>query len=136
MAWDDSKLNELKAKYGESPWRRMFDPTFRKVADKIFSKSGTRLAPYSGIPTFLTAPICLSMPPNRISAICRWRSSACRWILASPIARVRVSAHAPCAPSNASDPIITYWAARPSLICAWPISATYPFQPLPAGTQP
>jgi agmatinase len=26
------------------------------VADKIFTKSGTRLAPYSGIPTFLTAP--------------------------------------------------------------------------------
>ncbi|BAB51449.1 agmatinase [Mesorhizobium japonicum MAFF 303099] len=34
----------------------MFDPKFRKVADKIFSKSGTRLAPYSGIPTFLAAP--------------------------------------------------------------------------------
>ncbi|TIM22359.1 MAG: agmatinase, partial [Mesorhizobium sp.] len=31
-------------------------PKFRKVADKIFSKSGTRLAPYSGIPTFLAAP--------------------------------------------------------------------------------
>ena len=27
-----------------------------KVADKIFSKNGTRLAPYSGVPTFLMAP--------------------------------------------------------------------------------
>ena len=56
MAWDDSKLNELKAKYGEAHGGEMFDPTFRKVADKIFSKNGTRLAPYSGVPTFLMAP--------------------------------------------------------------------------------
>jgi agmatinase len=56
MAWDEQKLNELKAKYGESHGGELFDPTFRKVADKIFTKSGTRLAPYSGIPTFLTAP--------------------------------------------------------------------------------
>ncbi|MBP1861333.1 agmatinase [Rhizobium herbae] len=56
MAWDDSKLSELKAKYGEAHGGEMFDPTFRKVADKIFSKNGTRLAPYAGIPTFLMAP--------------------------------------------------------------------------------
>lgn len=56
MAWDEQKLNELKAKYGESHGGELFDPTFRKVADKVFTKSGTRLAPYSGIPTFLTAP--------------------------------------------------------------------------------
>lgn len=56
MAWDEKKLGELKAKYGESHGGELFDPTFRRVADKIFTKSGTRLAPYSGIPTFLTAP--------------------------------------------------------------------------------
>ncbi|APG85485.1 agmatinase [Sinorhizobium americanum] len=56
MAWDEKKLGELRAKYGESHGGELFDPTFRKVADKIFTKSGTRLAPYSGIPTFLTAP--------------------------------------------------------------------------------
>ena len=55
-SWDEKKLNELRAKYGESHGGELFDPTFRKVADKIFSKSGTRLAPYAGIPTFLTAP--------------------------------------------------------------------------------
>jgi agmatinase len=34
------------------------------VADKIFSKSGTRLAPFSGIPTFLTAPYREVAPDN------------------------------------------------------------------------
>src|SRR5262249_53318086 len=56
MSWDDSKLSELRAKYGASHGGELFDPRFRKVADKIFSKSGTRLAPYAGLPTFLTAP--------------------------------------------------------------------------------
>ncbi len=55
-SWDEDKLNELRAKYGESHGGELFDPTFRKVADKIFSKAGTRLAPYAGMPTFLTAP--------------------------------------------------------------------------------
>jgi agmatinase len=52
----DSKLDELKAKYGASHGGELFDPAFRKVADKIFSKNGTRLAPYAGVPTFLSAP--------------------------------------------------------------------------------
>ena len=55
MGFDAKKLNELKARYGESHGGEMFDPQFQAVADKIFSKSGTRLAPYSGIPTFLAA---------------------------------------------------------------------------------
>ena len=56
MTWDANKRAALKAKYGESHGGELFDPAFRKVADKIFSKSGTRLAPYAGVPTFLTAP--------------------------------------------------------------------------------
>ncbi|WP_274626833.1 agmatinase [Arvimicrobium flavum] len=56
MAWDDKKLAELRAKYGDSHGGQLFDPDFRRVADNIFSESGTRLAPYSGVPTFLTAP--------------------------------------------------------------------------------
>ncbi|WP_411034782.1 agmatinase [Shinella sp. BYT-45] len=51
-----SKLDELRAKYGESRGGEMFDPAFRKVADKIFTKNGTRVAPYAGVPTFLSAP--------------------------------------------------------------------------------
>lgn len=56
MAFDAKKLDELRAKYSEGHGGDLFDPAFRKVAEKIFSESGTRLAPYSGIPTFLTAP--------------------------------------------------------------------------------
>lgn len=53
---DGKKLDELKAKYGASHGGELFDPAFRKVADKIFTKNGTRLAPYAGVPTFLSAP--------------------------------------------------------------------------------
>jgi len=53
---DQDKLSALRAKYGDSHGGELFDDRFRKVADKIFSKSGTRLAPYSGLPTFLSAP--------------------------------------------------------------------------------
>jgi agmatinase len=56
MDFNQSKLDALRAKYGESHGGDLFDPKFRRVADKIFSKSGTRVAPYSGIPTFLAAP--------------------------------------------------------------------------------
>ena len=56
MGFDVKKLDELRKKYGEGHGGDLFDPKFRRVADKIFNKSGTRLAPYSGIPTFLTAP--------------------------------------------------------------------------------
>ncbi|WP_313612201.1 agmatinase [Agrobacterium sp.] len=56
MTFDDKKLQELKAKYGESHGGELFDPNFSKVASKIFSKSGTRVAPYAGMPTLLTAP--------------------------------------------------------------------------------
>ncbi|PTM93493.1 agmatinase [Mycoplana dimorpha] len=56
MAFDDSKLQALRDKFGEGHGGDIFDPAFRRVADKIFSKSGTRLAPYAGVPTFLAAP--------------------------------------------------------------------------------
>jgi agmatinase len=56
MTFDDKKLQELKAKYGESHGGELFDPKFSKVASKIFSKSGTRVAPYAGMPTLLAAP--------------------------------------------------------------------------------
>lgn len=56
MGFDKSRLDALRARYGESHGGELFDPKFRRVADKIFSKSGTRVAPYSGVPTFLAAP--------------------------------------------------------------------------------
>lgn len=56
MAWDDETLRGLREKYGSGHGGELFDPKFRKVADKIFSKGGTRIAPYAGVPTFLSAP--------------------------------------------------------------------------------
>ena len=56
MGFDSSKLDALRSKYGESHGGQLFDPKFRRVADKIFSKSGTRVAPYAGMPTLLDAP--------------------------------------------------------------------------------
>ncbi|WP_394890439.1 agmatinase [Mesorhizobium sp. AaZ16] len=56
MTITKEKLDHLIQKYGESHGGELFDPKFRRVADKIFTKSGTRVAPYSGIPTFLAAP--------------------------------------------------------------------------------
>ncbi|WP_168879807.1 agmatinase [Rhizobium sp. P28RR-XV] len=56
MTFDEEKLSALRKKYGESHGGELFDAKFRKVADKIFSKSGTRLAPYAGVPTLLSAP--------------------------------------------------------------------------------
>jgi agmatinase len=56
MGFNQTKLDALRAKYGEAHGGELFDPKFRRVADKIFSKSGTRVAPYAGMPTFLAAP--------------------------------------------------------------------------------
>lgn len=56
MSFDRNKLDALRSKYGESHGGQLFDPKFRRVADKIFSKSGTRVAPYAGMPTLLDAP--------------------------------------------------------------------------------
>ena len=64
MGWDARKLDALKAKYGDSHGGELFDPKFRRVADRIFSKSGTRLAPYAGIPTFLATPYLPIDPDN------------------------------------------------------------------------
>jgi agmatinase len=52
---DKDELQRLRDKYGSLGGGDIFDPEFRKVADTIFS-NGTRLAPYAGMPTFLTAP--------------------------------------------------------------------------------
>jgi agmatinase len=57
MVWDQTKLAALRAKFADSHGGEIFDPAFRKVGDKIFSKSGTRLAPYAGVPSFLSAPL-------------------------------------------------------------------------------
>lgn len=56
MAFDKSRLEALRERYGEAHGGQIFDPRFRKVAEKIFTSGGTRAAPYSGVPTLLNAP--------------------------------------------------------------------------------
>ncbi|PZM08823.1 agmatinase [Rhizobium tubonense] len=56
MSWDRTKLEGLRAKFSDAKGGEISNETFRKVGDKIFAKNGTRLAPYAGVPTFLSAP--------------------------------------------------------------------------------
>jgi guanidinopropionase len=53
----EDNLRRLRAEYGKAGGGAMRDPEFRKVADRLFDASGTRKAPYAGIPTLLAAPI-------------------------------------------------------------------------------
>ncbi|PZQ47815.1 MAG: agmatinase [Rhodovulum sulfidophilum] len=55
MAFTEEKLARLRERYADDPGGRMYDPVYRKVAEKVFSR-GARPAPYVGVPTFLTAP--------------------------------------------------------------------------------
>lgn len=56
MAWTTEKLAALREKFADANGGDIFDPEFRKIADKIFSAGGRRPAPYAGIPTLLDAP--------------------------------------------------------------------------------
>jgi agmatinase len=53
----EENLKRLRQQYGEAAGNEVRDPEFRKAAERVFNKSGTRFAPYSGIPSFLAAPI-------------------------------------------------------------------------------
>jgi agmatinase len=54
----EEDLKRLRTKYAaDSGGDAVRDPKFKRIADKIFDARGTRVAPYSGISTFLTAPI-------------------------------------------------------------------------------
>ena len=64
MDWNDEKLAELQAKYGSGHGGDIFNPDFRRVADRIFSASGTRAAPFAGVPTLLDAPFRQIDPAN------------------------------------------------------------------------
>jgi agmatinase len=55
MAWSETELERLRARYADDPGGRMHDPKFARVAAQVFSR-GARPAPYVGVPTFLTAP--------------------------------------------------------------------------------
>lgn len=57
MPLDESELRRLREAYGEAGGGEVRDPAFRRVAERIFSKSGTRVAPFAGVSTFLDAPL-------------------------------------------------------------------------------
>ena len=52
---DEKKLQQLRAKYVEAD-AEVFDPQFRRVAERISSSHGDRPKPYAGLPTLLDAP--------------------------------------------------------------------------------
>jgi guanidinopropionase len=53
---DQNELERLRRKYADAQGGEVFDAEFRKVADRVFNARGTRLAPYAGMPTLLSAP--------------------------------------------------------------------------------
>ena len=53
---DRAWLERLREKYADGSGGQVFDPEFRRVADRIFDRSGTRLAPFAGLQTFLSLP--------------------------------------------------------------------------------
>lgn len=53
---DDEKLNDLRRRYSGENERAIYDPGFAAVADRLFDKKGTRVAPYAGLPTLLDVP--------------------------------------------------------------------------------
>lgn len=53
---DKDKLARLREKYDGENAGKINDPKFARVADKVFTKEGTRPPPYAGVPTFLYAP--------------------------------------------------------------------------------
>lgn len=56
MKDDTEKLDRLRARFMDRPSGEFENPRFARVAEKLFSASGTRLAPYAGRPTLLSAP--------------------------------------------------------------------------------
>lgn len=54
---DRSKLEELRAKYGNAAAGDVHDPEFKKVVDILFSGTDRRAKPYEGVSSFLDAPL-------------------------------------------------------------------------------
>jgi len=53
---DKTKLDALRARFAGENESAVYDPVFKSVVDKLFDPSGTRVAPYAGLPTLLDAP--------------------------------------------------------------------------------
>jgi agmatinase len=64
MAWNEEKLDALRAKFTGDTGGTAFDEHFREISRLIFGKGGYRPAPYAGIPTFLDAPVLTMQSPE------------------------------------------------------------------------
>lgn len=53
----NNELERLRRKYGDGNGRQISRVEFSRVAKHLFDEHGTRLAPYAGLPTFLSAPV-------------------------------------------------------------------------------
>jgi agmatinase len=54
---DEEKLKALRERFGSEGADDIRDPRFKRVAERIFSATGTRMAPFAGVPTLLDAPL-------------------------------------------------------------------------------
>ena len=50
------KLQALRERFGGANEAEIHDPHFRAIAANVINDSGTRMAPYAGMPTLLDAP--------------------------------------------------------------------------------
>ncbi|SDU16282.1 agmatinase [Stappia sp. ES.058] len=53
---DKAKLDTLRARFSGDNESAIYTPLFKSVAEKLFDQTGTRVAPYAGVPTFLDMP--------------------------------------------------------------------------------
>lgn len=56
MAWDETRLEALRARYRDASGAAIHDPRFREIADLAYREGDIREAPFAGMPTLLDAP--------------------------------------------------------------------------------
>lgn len=56
MTFTPEKLQALRERFGGANEAEIHDPHFRAIAANVINDSGTRMAPYAGMPTLLDAP--------------------------------------------------------------------------------
>lgn len=56
MPWDETRLQALRDRFGDSSAAEIHTPRYREIANLIFRDGDVRDAPFAGMPTFLDAP--------------------------------------------------------------------------------
>ena len=102
MTFTPEKLQALRERFGGANEAEIHDPHFRAIAANVINDSGTRMAPYAGMPTLLDAP----------ARAMDWRQPGGDLEVAllgvpmdlGPATAAAVASRAPCARSSASAP--------------------------------